>query len=320
MKFVKAIVYHRYGAPDVVACEEVAKPAPGDGEILIRVCAASVNPLDWHLLRGKPYPIRIMTGLSRPKETRLGVDVAGVVEAAGANVTELGPGDEVFGACDGAFAEYVCTSQSTVVKKPKNATFDQAACVNVAGVTALQALRDRGKIRAGHEVLINGAAGGVGTFAVQIAKAFGANVTGVCSTRNAEMVRSIGADRVVDYTHEDFTAMERRYDLILDCVGNRELSAMMRALRPDGICVVVGGPVQVLKAVLRAPVARRKLVVAMTKRSQDDLTFLRVLMESGKLAPVIDRRYALSEVPEALRYLGEGHARGKVVISLDCGS
>lgn len=315
---MKAIVHHRYGAPDVIACEEVAKPAPGDDEILIRVCAASVNPLDWHLLRGKPYPIRIMTGLSRPKETRLGVDVAGVIEAVGANVTELRPGDEVFGACDGAFAEYVCTSQSTVVRKPKSVTFEQAACVNVAGVTALQALRDKGAVRAGHEVLINGAAGGVGTFAVQIATSLGANVTGVCSTRNLDMVRSIGADHVIDYTREDFAAMERRYDLVLDCVGNRSLSAMMRALRPKGICAVVGGPGQVLKAALWAPFARRKLVVVMSKRSQGDLVVLREMLESGKLTPVIDRRYALSEVAEALRYLGEGHARGKVIITFDC--
>ena len=238
---MKAAVYRRYGSPDVVRIEDVGKPVPKDNEVLIEVRAASVNPLDWHTMRGTPYFIRMMTGLRRPKIARLGVDVAGQVEAVGSNVTRFKPGDPVFGACSGAFAEYVCTRESALAAKPDNVTFEQAAAVPVAALTALQSLRDKGKIQPGQKVLINGAAGGVGTFAVQIARSFGADVTGVCSTRNVDMVRSIGADRAVDYTQEDFTRSGQRYDLILDLVGNHSLLACRRALNPKGTYVAAGG-------------------------------------------------------------------------------
>lgn len=322
---MKAIVYHNYGSPDVLQYKEVAKPTPGDGEVLIKVRAASVNPLDWRVMRGRPYFIRLMTGLRKPKETRIGVDVAGQVEAVGGSVTGFKPGDEVFGACEGALAEYACASESALVTKPENVTFEQAAAVNVAACTALQGLRDSGRIQAGQKVLINGAAGGVGTFAVQIAKAYGAEVTGVCSARNAEMVRSIGADHVIDYTQEDFTKSGRRYDLLFDLIGNRPLSACRRALSPDGTYVVAGGPDggwlgplrPMLKAPVLSPLVSQKLVMLMSKVSQEDLVVIRGLMEEGKVRPVIDRRYSLSEVPEAIRYLEEGHARGKVVVTLE---
>jgi NADPH:quinone reductase-like Zn-dependent oxidoreductase len=231
---MKAVVYYNYGSPDVLKCEEIEKPTAGDNEVLIKVRAASVNPLDWHLMRGTPYVVHITAGLLKPKVTRLGVDVAGQVEAVGRNVTQFKPGDEVFGACRGAFADYACTSESALVTKPENVTFEQAASVQVAAFTALQGLRDKGKIQPGHKVLINGAAGGVGTFAVQIAKSFGTEVTGVCSTRNVDMVRSIGADHVIDYTQQDFTKTGQRYDLILDCVGNHSLLACRRVLTPKG--------------------------------------------------------------------------------------
>lgn len=315
---MKAIVYHRYGSPDVLACEEIEKPIPGNDEVLIKVRAASVNPLDCHFMRGTPYLFRIATGLHKPKFPRLGVDVAGHVEAVGGKVTQFKPGDEVFGACRGAFAEYACTSESSVVTKPNNVTFDQAASVNVAGVTALQALRDKGQIQPGQKVLINGAAGGVGTFAVQIARWFGADVTGVCSARNVDMVRSIGADRVIDYTREDFTYRGERYDVILDCIGNHPLSAYRRVLNPTGKYLAVGGPAlaHFIKILVLSLVVRQKLVLVAARRSKEDLTILRELMEKGKVTPVIDKRYRLSEVPEAIRYLEQGHARGKVVITL----
>src|SRR5271166_2401169 len=232
---MKAIVYHNYGTPDVLQCEEIGKPTVGDDEVLIRVRAASVNPLDWHFMRGTPYPLRIMTGLRKPKNKRLGVDVAGQVEAVGRNVTSFKPGDEVFGSCRGAFAEYACTSGSALVIKPDNVTFEQAASAPVAVYTALQGLRDKGKIQPGQKILINGAAGGVGTYAVQIAKSFGTEVTGVCSTRNLEMVRSIGADHVIDYSQEDFTASGKRYDILLDLVGNHSLLSCRRILTQKGI-------------------------------------------------------------------------------------
>jgi NADPH:quinone reductase-like Zn-dependent oxidoreductase len=319
---MKAIVYSRYGSPDVLKCEESEKPAAGDHEVLIKVRAASVNPLDWHFMRGAPYPLRMATGLRKPKSKRLGVDVAGQVEAVGTNVTEFKLGDEVFGSCRGAFAEYVCTRESVLVTKPANVTFEQAASIPVAGFTALQALRDKGKVQPGQKVLINGAAGGVGTFAVQIARSFGAEVTGVCSTRNVDMVRSIGADRVIDYTREDFTGGGQRYDLILDCIGSRPLSACRRVLSPKGTYVIIGGPngrwigplAAFFKIPLLAPFVSQKLAVVMTKGSKKDLTVLRELMEAGEVTPVIDRRYSLTEVPQAIRYLEEGHARGKVVI------
>ncbi len=322
---MKAIVFHQYGAPAVLQCEEIEKPVVGDDEVLIKVRAASVNPLDWHFMRGVPYLVRIAAGLRRPKITRLGVDVAGEVEAVGRNVTQFKPGDEVFGSCRGAFAEYVCTSESALVVKPENMTFEQAASVPVAVFTALQGLRDRGQIKPGQKVLINGAAGGVGTLAVQIAKWFGADATGVCSTRNVDMVRSIGADRVIDYTQDDFTKSGQRYDLIFDCVGNHSLSACRRVLDPKGAYIVVGGPssrwmigllARLIKMVALSRLSSQSLVMVLAKSSKEDLTLIRELMGAGKVTPVIDRRYGLCEVPEAIRYLEEGHARGKVVIAL----
>jgi len=322
---MKAIVYHDYGPPDVLQLEEIEKPVAADNEVLIKVRAASVNPLDWHFMRGTPYIVRIvMTGLSKPKNPRLGVDVAGQVEAVGSTVTQFKPGDEVFGTCRGAFAEYVCTSASNLVIKPTNVTFEQAAAVPIAAFTALQGLRDKGKIQPGHKVLVNGASGGIGTFAVQIAKSFGAEVTGVCSTRNADMVRSIGADRVIDYTQEDFTKGGQRYDLIFDAVGNHSLSARRRVLSPKGICVMAGGPsgrwqmglASGIKALVWSQFSNRKLTGLLAKSTKEDLTILQNLMETGKVTPVIDRHYSLSELPEAIRYLEEGHARGKVVITV----
>ena len=321
---MKAIVYYNYGSPDVLKCEEIEKPAAGDNEVSIKVRAASVNPLDWHFMRGAPYVVRIMTGLLKPKVTRLGVDVAGQVEAVGRNVTQFKAGDEVFGACRGAFAEYACTAESAVVMKPDNVTFEQAGSVHVAALTALQGLRDKGRIQPGQKVLINGAAGGVGTFAVQIAKSFGAEVTGVCSTRNVDMVRSIGADRVIDYTQEDFTKTGQHYDIFFDCFANHSLSACRRVLNPKGIYIAVGGPsgstIGILAGWITALVwswfVSQKFVTFMARSNKEDLTILRELMATGKVTPVIDRRYKLSEVPEAIRYLEEGHARGKVVITL----
>ena len=323
---MKAIVYRRYGSPDVLACEDIATPAPAENEVLIKVSAAGVNPLDWHFMRGTPYLVRLMTGITKPKNTRLGVDVAGVVESVGNSVTQFKPGDAVFGKCSGAFAEYACAAESWLVMKPSNITFDQAASVHIAGLSALQGLRDHAKLQAGQKVLINGAAGGVGTFAVQIAKSLGAVVTGVCSSRNVEMIRSIGADRVIDYTKEDFTQSEQRYDLILDCIGNHSLSARRRVLTANGICVMVGGPnvslwigplVAMLKTVVFSKFVSQRFVMMLTKSNQADLQTLREIMQEGKVTPVIDRCYALTEVPEAIRYLEEGHARGKVVITFD---
>ena len=322
---MKAIVYHNYGGPEVLQCEEIEKPAAGDNQVLIRVCAASVNPLDWHFMRGMPYLVRIGAGLRKPKITRLGVDVAGEVEAVGRNVTQFKTGDDVFGSCRGAFAEYVCTSESALAVKPDNVTFEQAAAVPVAAFTALQGLRDRGQIKAGQKVLINGAAGGVGTLAVQIAKSFGADVTGVCSTRNVDMVRSLDADTVIDYTQKDFTKSGLLYDLIFDCVGNRSLSACRRVLNPKGTYIAVGGPsspwmigvlARAIKMVVLSRFSSQNLVMVLAKSNKEDLTLIRQLLEAGKVTPVIDKRYQLSEVPEAIRYLEEGHARGKVVITL----
>src|SRR5256884_1585832 len=302
---MKAIVYRNYGSPDVLRLEEIEKPTAGDDEILIKVRAAAVNPLDL-LFRGTSYMVRMITGLRKPKDTRLGVDVAGQVEAVGRNVTQFKPGDAVFGTCKGAFAEYVCASESAVVVKPDNVTFEQAASVPIAALTALQGLRlgglgDKGQIQAKHKVLINGASGGVGTFAVQIAKSFGADVTGACSKRNVAMVRSIGADRVIDYVQQDFTKSGQRYDLIFDCVGNHSLSAHRRALNPNGVCVVAGakGLWDFLTRALTAPVFSRlvtqKFVTFIAKLNKEDLTIMRELMATGKVTPVIDRRYSLGE-------------------------
>jgi NADPH:quinone reductase-like Zn-dependent oxidoreductase len=321
---MKAIVCHSYGPPDVLRCEEVEKPVPGDNDVLIKVRAAAGNPLDWKIMKGRPYIVRIMFGLRKPKITRPGVDVAGQVEAVGWNVTQFKPGDEVFGSCRGAFAEYVCTAESMLAMKPGNVTFEQAAAVPVAAYTALQGLRNKGKAHAGQKVLVNGAAGGVGTFAVQIAKWLGAEVTGVCSTRNLEMVRSIGADHVVDYTQADFTQGGQSYDLILDCIGNHPLSAIRRVLRRDGLCVMAGGPDKVgtilsraFGALVLSRLGSQKFVMFIARRSKEDLSLIGELMSAGRIAPVIDRSYRLSDGAEALRYLAEGHARGKVVITPD---
>jgi NADPH:quinone reductase-like Zn-dependent oxidoreductase len=322
---LKAAVYTRYGPPDVVQITDVEKPVPKDNEVLIRIRAASVNPYDWHFMRGEPYPVRIAAGgLRKPKDTRLGADVAGEVEAVGRNVTQFKPGDVVFGLCKGAFAEYACASEAKLFAKPNNVTFEQAASLPIAAFTALQGLRDKGHIQPGHKVLINGAAGGVGTFAVQIAKSFGAEVTGVCSARNVDMVRSIGADQVINYTQQDFTKGAQRYDLILDCIGNHSLAACRRILNPKGMYIQVGGSTgrwmigllaRLIAALVLSWFVSQKLVMVGAKSSKQDLAILHDLLRSRKLTPVIDKRYSLSEVSEAIRYLETGHARGKVVIT-----
>lgn len=324
---MKAAVYRCYGSPDVVKLEDIAKSAPTDNRVLVKVRAASVNPLDWHYMRGEPYFMRAMAGLGAPQDIRLGVDFAGTVEAVGKNVTRFKPGDAVFGGADGAFAEYVSVRENgALARKPDNLTFEQAAAVPIAAITALQALRDYGRVQPGQEVLINGASGGVGTFAVQIAKAYGAKVTGVCSSRNLGMVRSIGADRVVDYTQEDFTRGQQRYDLIVDTVGTHSLSEYRRVLNPHGALIMVGsqdkgrwlGPMSgLIKALLYGYFVNQKLVFMLAELDQRDLITLSDLMQAGKITPVIDRRYRLSEVPEALRYMEQGHARGKVIVTLE---
>lgn len=322
---MKAIVFHDYGSADVLKLEEVEKPTPKDDEVLIKVRAASVNPLDWRLMKGKPYFMRIMANLLKLTPGRPGVDVAGEVQAVGCNVTQFKPRDAVFGSCRGGFAEYTCAPQSGLALKPNDMSFEQAASVNVAAMTALQGLRNKGRIGPGHKVLINGAAGGVGTFAVQIAKTFGAEVTGVCSTRNLELVRSIGADHVIDYTKEDFTKWARRYDVIFECVGNLSFSACRRVLKPDGKFIIIGGPhsnsmigimAPAIKAVILSLFVSEKAMMFLAHPNQQDLAIMSELISTGKVTPVIDRCYKLSEVPEAVRYLEQGHARGKVVISL----
>ena len=324
--------YTRYGPPDIVEVGDLDRPVPKDNEVLIEVRAASVNPLDWKTMTAGPYIVRLLLGLRRPKIKQLGVDVAGQVESVGRDVRQFKRGDAVFGTCQGAFAEYACTCgsarvlKSALVTKPENITFEQAACVPVAALTALQGLRDKGKIRPGHRVLINGAAGGVGTFAVQIAKSMGANVTGVCSTRNVELVRSLGADRVIDYTREDFTTSVERYDLLFDSVGNHSLSACRRVLTPKGVLVMVGAPkdasmvgvfAKLGGAVALSWFGGRKFIPFIARSNKEDLTILAELIATGKVTPIIDRRFSLSEVLEALRYMEEGHARGKVVITVE---
>lgn len=321
---MKAIVHYKYGSAEVLELKEIEKPVGSDDDILVRVRAASVNPLDWHFMRGVPYVVRMTDGLRKPKGSVRGVDLAGQVEAVGKNVTQFQPGDEVFGSCNGAFAEYVCGGESNFAPKPANLTFEQAAAVPIAAFTALQGMRDKGQIQPGQKILINGAAGGVGTFAVQIAKSIGAQVTGVCSTRNVDLVRSIGADHAIDYTQQDFTRSGQRYNLIFDAVGNRSLSDFRRVLASDGTLVLVGagngnwiGPLaRPLKALVLSRFANQKLVPLLAKRSQDDLLVLKDLIEAGKVTPVIDRHYPLYEVPEAIRYLEAGHAQGKVVITV----
>src|SRR6185369_16835706 len=312
---MRAIVYHRYGPPEVLQLEEVEKPVPADDEVLVRVRAASANPLDWHFMRGEPRFMRLMTGLAKPRLARLGVDAAGVVEAAGRGVTAFEPGDEVFGAFRGAFAEYACTRARAVWKKPVNVTFEQAACANVAGLTALQALRDNGRLGAGGKVLVNGASGGVGTFAVQIARCLGAEVTGVCSTRNVELVRSLGAHHVVDYTREDFTRRGERYDVVVDCGWSRSLAQSRRLLAPSGRYVVVGVvPGRIARAMLAGFVSAGRVSMMLARGGPHDRATLADFMRDGKVTPVIDRTYPLAQAREAIRYLEQGHARGKVVI------
>jgi NADPH:quinone reductase-like Zn-dependent oxidoreductase len=327
---VKAIVRCDYGLSNLKV-EDIEKPVPSDDQILVKVRAVSVNPYDWHFVEGTPYVMRAFgVGLRKPKDIRLGVDFAGTVEAVGKDVTQFKPGDDVFGGRDGAFAQYVCRrGVGAVALKPAGLTFEQAASINIAGITALQGVRDKGKVQAGQKVLINGASGGVGTFAVQLAKNFGAEVTGVCSARNVELVQSLGADHVIDYTKEDFTKGEQKYDVILDNVANHSLSECRRVLTPNGIYVLIGGGgvneqgllgglAKALKAALFSKFVSQKMGMMMADPSTKDLTLLADMVQSGKIKPVIDRTYkSLSEVPDAIRYLEEGHARGKVIITVE---
>jgi NADPH:quinone reductase-like Zn-dependent oxidoreductase len=327
---MKAIIYCDYGVSNL-KFQDIEKPTPADDQLLVRVRAASVNPLDWHFIEGTPYIARFFFGLGprKPKDVHPGVDFAGTVEAVGKNVTKYKPGDEVFGGRTGAFAQYVCVRESRAVAlKPPNISFEQAASVPIAAITALQALRDKGHVQAGQKVLINGASGGVGTFAVQLAKSYGADVTGVCSTRNLDLVRSIGADHVIDYTKEDFSKTGQRYDLILDNVGTQPLSQFRRALQPKGQCVMIGGGgpndgrligpmARPFEAMLISPFVSQKLGMLFAQLNHDDLAFLGDLMQSGKVTPVIDRTYKLSGLADAIRYLEQGHARGKVVVTVE---
>jgi len=320
---MKAIVYTKYGSPDVLELKEVEKPAPKDNEVLIKIHAASVNAYDWHFLTADIFLIRLMGGgLLKPKDTRLGADMAGRVEEVGRNIKQFRPGDEVFGdVSHGGFAEYVCAPESKLALKPVNLSFKEAAAVPMAALTALQGLRDEGQTHPGQKVLINGASGGVGTFAVQIAKSFGAEVTAVCSTHNVDQARSLGADHVIDYTREDFTQNGQQYELILAANGYHSLSAYKRALTPQGIYVMAGGkPAQIFQAMLMGPwmseTGGKKMGGVSAKIDQKDLGLIKELIEAGKVKPVIDRWYSLSETAEALRYLGTGHAKGKVVITM----
>lgn len=323
---MKAIVYDVYGSPDVLKLEEIEKPTPKDDEVLVKIHAASANPLDWHIMRGEPFLARLDAGLRKPKNRLLGADIAGTVEAVGSSVREFKPGDEVFGDKSGnglgGFAEHACARESALVLKPANISFEAAAAVPVAALTALQGLR-KGQVETRRKVLVNGASGGVGTFAVQIAKSFGAHVTGVCSTRNLDLVRSIGADKVVDYTQQDFTATAQKYDLIYDAVGNRSVSDYKRALAPNGVCVIAGFTTlsrlfeHMAIAPLRSLIGTRKVgMMGTAKTDKNDLLFLQTLLETGKVVPVIDRCYPLHETPEAIRYLETMRARGKVIIQM----
>jgi NADPH:quinone reductase-like Zn-dependent oxidoreductase len=327
METMKAIICTKYGSPDVLQFKEVEKPTPKDDEVLVKIHAASVNMYDWHLLTADIFLVRLMGGgLLRPKHAIPGADIAGRIEAAGRNVEQFRPGDEVFGdlvACgDGAFAEFVAVPERFLALKPTNLTFEEAAAVPMAAVTALQGLRDQGQIQAGQKVLIQGASGGVGTFAVQIAQSFGAEVTAVCSTRNLDQARSLGADYVIDYTKEDFTKRGQQYDLILAANGYHPLSDYKRALTPQGIYVMVGGTMaQIFGAMLlgssMSKTGGKKMGGVTGKPNQGDLVFMKGLLEAGRVVPIIDRRYPLRETAEALRYLGEGHARGKIVITME---
>ena len=316
---MQAILYQRYGSPDVLQLQEVAKPTPQADEVLIKIQAAAANPLDWHHMRGQPFLVRLTGGMRAPKDPRLGADIAGYVEAVGNAVKTFQPGDQVFGEIGvGGFAEYVCAKETALAPKPANLSFAQAAALPVVAFTALQGLRDHGRLQTGQKVLINGASGGVGTMAVQIAKALGADVTGVCSTRNIDLVRGLGADRVIDYTQSDFTRGEQRYDLVYDAVGNRSVPDYRRALTPQGVCVIAGFStlVWMLQIVLRGSWGGQKVSSYLAQPNQSDLLTIKELSESGKVIPVIDRCYPLAETAEAIRYLETARARGKVIITI----
>lgn len=323
---MQAIVYHRYGSPDVLEIADVERPAPGPGEVLVNVHQASVNPYDWHFLRGTPGFIRLFTGIGKPRLPRLGADVAGVVEAVGPNTRFFKPGDFVFGTCKGAFAEFACGRESQLARKPDRVSFEQAASLPIAGITALQGLRDCGRLHEDQSVLIYGASGGVGTFAVQIAKSMGARVTGVCSTRNVEMVQALGAERVIDYTREDFARSGFRYDVVFDLVGNRPLAAFRHVLKAKGIYVGCGGGgpdrgglqllAQMVGQMLLKPFVSQKLTGVLARVNTGDLAVLAAMVEEGKLKPVLDRQYRLRSTADAIRYVEQCHTRGKVTIAI----
>lgn len=316
---MKAIRFHQYGSPDVLELQEVEEPTPADDQVLVKIYACGANPLDWHRMRADPFIVRLGDGLTKPKDPRLGADIAGRVEAVGSAVTTVQPGDEVFGEIGaGGFAEYVCAKETALVKKPANLSWEEAAALPVAALTALQGLRDKGKIQPGQKVLVNGASGGVGTFGVQMAKAFGAEVTGVCSTRNLTMVRELGADQVVDYTKTDFTRTGQRYDLILDAIGNRSVADLRRALTAQGICAVAGftSLTGLLQIVLLGSWGGQPVSSFLAQPNQADLQTIADLLASAKVRSVIDRCYPLAETAEAIRYLETGRARGKVVITI----
>ena len=316
---MKAILFPRYGAPDVLRLQEVEKPTPKDNEVLVKIHAAAANPLDWHKMRAAPFLVRLSDGLLAPKDPRLGADIAGRVVAVGRQVTQFQVGDEIFGEIGvGGFADYVAVKERAIAPKPANLSFAQAATIPVAGFTALQGLRDTGKLQSGQTVLVNGASGGVGTFAVQIAKAFGAQVTGVCSTRNLDLVRKLGADQVIDYTQTDFTRTSQRYDLILDAIGNRSVADCRRALTPQGICAVAGFTTmaRLFQIILFGSWGGQKMSSFLANPNQKDLLILKELVETGRVVPVIDRTYPLAETAEAIRYLETGRARGKVIIAV----
>lgn len=323
---MQAVQYYCYGPPEVLELLSTEKPSPADDEVLVKVHAAAVNPLDWHYMRGSPYLMRLMSGIGKPKDPRMGVDFSGTVEAVGKNVQKFKPGDDVFGGSSGAFAEYVTiTEDRALAHKPDNVGIEEAAGVSIAAVTALQALRDKGQLQAGQKVLINGASGGVGTYAVQIAKAMGAEVTGVCSTRNVDMVSSLGADHVFDYTREDYTKSGQRYDLIIDNVGNHSLLENRAVMEPNGRLVMLGGSsgpwidplLGPLQALVISPFVSQEFIMILAHLDQQDLVYLGNMMQSGKLRTVIDRLYGLDEIRDAISYSEEGHARGKIIVTID---
>ncbi|MCH9695642.1 MAG: NAD(P)-dependent alcohol dehydrogenase [Gammaproteobacteria bacterium] len=321
-----AVLYNCYGGPEVLQTTTVAKPVPADNEVLVKVRAAAVNPLDWHFMRGSPYLMRLMSGLGKPEDERMGVDFAGVVESVGKDVTRYAPGDEVFGGRSGAFAEYLLIPEDRgMAHKPANVTFEQAATVAIAGVTAIEALRDKGQVKPGDKVLINGASGGVGTFAVQLAKAMGAEVSGVCSTRNVELVTSLGADRVYDYTRENYTEGDEKFDVIVDMVGNHPHLDNLGVLESDGILVMVGGakgdwvaPLKgPLKAMMLGPFVDQEMITLLAGMDAEELAELGEYMAAGDMTPVIDQRFSFAEIEDAIRYSETGRARGKIVVTME---